>query len=738
MDGFMKKIALLCSVSLLFFTLGCATGSSSGDGADFPGSDSASVDSSANSLSGSEDTIEAELAQNKESKASASNDDLALSDEPTKTENKPAPENAPQTIPVEPEPAPLPNLLVEEPTPVVPTPAPEIVESKNSSVRRQIKRLQFKATDGGNLIVIEGDGPLQFTTRTNSATNQFIINVPNAFLTKKALMPLNTKDFSGSVGAVDTYNDNATNSARILVQLRDGAIEPLVQSEGNSLLITSVNTKSEAPSAAQAEQPQDADSAAGETTFAQTPQSKLLSTTSLEEFLGTNQQFYGKKISIEANDAEIRDIIKFISDESGVNLVLHDEVKGKLSLKLRQIPWDQALVVIMKTHKLGYSRQGQILRIARLDDLKKEEEDFAKAAKLKQTILPLYVKMIPVSYAKVDQLVTQVQPFLSERGKVIAEPRTSAIVISDIEENIAKIQKLITSLDTPPAQVLIEGKVVEARDTFSRTIGLNWNSTGESIDLGTNTKGGKQTINTTAFRSSTGASAGSGTLNFSLGTIDLLGDLTATLALGENVGDVKVLSSPRILTLHNEPAEISQTTQIPLLSTNVSTTGQITTSATFKDIPLKLTVTPQVTNDASVILAVDVNRGFAGDIVDQASQARSINTRAAKTKVIVRNGQTAVIGGIYQTDSSTSETRIPVLADIPVLGWLFKSRQVSREKNELMIFLTPRIVGQADSGISSPIPLGPTGSAALPDLPKASEGSSESKSPQAPEGGLQL
>jgi type IV pilus assembly protein PilQ len=186
-------------------------------------------------------------------------------------------------------------------------------------------------------------------------------------------------------------------------------------------------------------------------------------------------------------------------------------------------------------------------------------------------------------------------------------------------------------------------------------------------------------------------------LNFALGTLDVLGDLTASLRLFELQGLVKVISSPRILTLHNETAEIIQTTEIPLITSNIQPNGATTPIVNFKPAQLKLSVTPQVTNDGSIIMVVDMTREVPGEVVDTQTNARPVNSRSAKTKVLLKNSQTAVIGGIYQNDSTESESRVPGMAKIPVIGWLFKNKSIDRKRTELLIFLTPRILGQMQS-----------------------------------------
>ncbi|GIL18051.1 MAG: hypothetical protein BroJett040_18020 [Oligoflexia bacterium] len=594
------------------------------------------------------------------------------------------------------EPAPI---AQEEPPPVVEEPPPPVVEeapgvaqdvpAESSQAAHaadagattpseglvNLKNIQYKANDSGGTIIVDADGPMTYSTRMNEQ-NQYIIEIPNSLMPKKLMRPLVTKDFDGYIGSIDAYQKKGSNISRIVVQLKQGAVEPVVQSEGNSLLVV-----------------------ANEINQPVTPvNSKLLSYDSLDEFLAGNMTFYGRKISIETDDMELRDVFKMISEEGGVNLVIADEVRGRMSLKLRQVPWDQALVMIMKAKKLSYTRTGNVLRIAPVADLRAEEDDAIKIANAKKNMAPLKVKMIPVSYAKVDELEKQVKPFLSERGKLIADLRTSSLVVSDIDENIEQAEKLVRSIDVPPQQVLIEGKIVEAKDEFERQIGVQWQTTGRSTRISGVSSSAGQVRGSTSMSVTPGSISGSTMgINFQMGTLDILGDLSATLTLKESEGLVKVLSSPRVVTIHNEPAEISQTTELPLITSTTSATGAVSPTVTFKPVRLKLNVTPQITNDGSVIMGVDVNREFAGQVVSPETQARPINSRAAKTKVIVHNGQTAVIGGIYQNDSQEGETRVPWLGNLPVVGWLFKTKTKSFQKNELLIFLTPRILGQLDS-----------------------------------------
>ena len=590
-----------------------------------------------------------------------------------------------ETAPAEPAPAPV---VAEEPPPQQAEPAPVVAQS---SAPVKIKNIQYKANDNGGTVVIEANGPITYTTRTNPELKQYIVEIPNSILPARLKRPLNTRDVRGSIGAIDPYQLSGSDVSRFVIQMREGAAEPVIQQEGHALLVIASALPEPKPVVENKEQAP----AGPDEDNLDVNDPRILDSQSLADFLSGNTQFYGKKISIEMADMDVRDALRFIMDESGINMIITDGVQGKLSLKLRQVPWDQALVAIMKARGLGYSRQGSILRIAPQDSLKVEEETATKLAKDRQGVEALKVRVFPVSYAKVDELSGKIKDFLSERGKVIADPRTSTVVVTDIEDNLVRVGKLINSLDTQPPQVLIEAKIVEAKESFTRGIGVNWGLNGGEM-----TTGGKRIAPTLNVAP---GSASGGALNFGLdvGTFDFLGDLSAQLALNEREEKVRVISSPRIMTMSNEAATIKESTEVPVRT--VTTTGTSTQSSfSFKPLQLLLDVTPQITSDSSVIMKVNVKREFKGAILDSANESFSTNSREATTRVLVKNGQTAVIGGIYQSDVSEGETGVPYLREIPVLGNLFKGNSISKEKSELMLFLTPRILATEESGSGAP------------------------------------
>lgn len=542
-----------------------------------------------------------------------------------------------------------------------------------------------------------------------------MIEIPNSSLPKRLKRTLNTKDIKGAVGAVDAYQAAGSNVSRIVVQMRDGFAEPVVQQEGNSLLVVTSGGEATAPAAkaaANATEGGGASAAAEEVAASgggeapstdaegnvELGDNKILTSQSLEQYLSGNSKFYGRKISIETSNMDVREALKFITEESGVNMVIADEVKGTVSLKLRQVPWDQALVVIMKARRLGYSRQGSVLRIEPIEILKKEEDDATKLAIARRNTEPLKVKMFSVSYAKVDELDKKLKDFLTERGKVVSDLRTNAIVVTDIEESLTRIAKVIASLDVAPPQVLIEGKIVEATDTFTRDIGINWGFNGVAKTITNGPQGPVALTPSATIGNATNLQDGGVTLGLTLGTLDIFGNLEASLALYEREDKVKVLSAPRIVTLTNEKADISQTNELPIRTIVPQSNGVPLISYQFKPLTLKLEVTPQVTGDGTIIMKVAVNRQIQGPPVSTTDDTFSVNSREANTRVIVKNGQTAVIGGIYRTDLSDSTIGVPWLKDVPVLGSLFRTTLNTKEHSELLIFLTPRILAQLDSG----------------------------------------
>lgn len=556
----------------------------------------------------------------------------------------------------------------------------------------RIKSIQYKANDTGGAILIQADGPINFITRNNPDTQQLIVEIPGAVLPDRLKRPFNMRDIKGAFGSMDPYQEKGSNVARFVVQVRPNSSDPFVTVEGDTLLI--VADKSQVSSLTNTSVGA-AKTVEGNLQNPSASSDRVLTSRTLQEFLTDNSKFYGKRISIETNSMAVRDALRFISEEGGVNMIIADNVTGNVSLKLRDIPWDQAFVIIMKSKDLGYIRQGNVLRIATLADLRREEDATIKLATDRIRIEPLVVKVFPINYAKVEDLATRIKEFLTDRGKVVGDGRTNAIVVTDIQQSLDRVEQLIQNLDTQPPQVLIEGRIIEATDSFQRQIGINWGFSGNAYKVGTSKDGD---VNIRPSLQINNGNALSNNLGFTMGTLDIFGQLSANLTLAEVENKIRILSSPRIVTLSNEKATINQTIKRPYKS--ITTTAQTTTETiTFQNLELVLDVTPQITSDASVIMSIKVKRDLVGEAVTVGGE-RAIESREANTKVMVKNGQTSVIGGVYQNDSNDSVAGVPWLKDIPVLGSLFKFKDTSNRRTELMIFLTPRIVAAgSDSAV---------------------------------------
>ncbi len=633
-----------------------------------------------------------------------------------------------------------------------PTSPPVISDMENQTdtlSRTEILGLDYRGNQNGGTIVVRANGPLGYATRSNDNGSQVIVEIPNTVLPKKFQRPYITKDFAGTIGMFRAYQESGSSTTRIVVQLKE-PISPTVVSEGNQLLVmalgqqgmsvadqsdqnipeeSGIETVPEIEVATESEE-----LAQGELEGERSKNQdyKALSNKTLDEFLtGESSKFYGHRISIEVKNTDIREIFNFIAEQSGLNLVLSDSVTGNLSLKLRDVPWDQALVVVMQSKSLGYIRQGNILRIAPLNMIREETQAMKSVVDAQKQLAPLFLKIFPISYAKAPALMNQVSQFITpKRGSIRADQRTNSLIVSDILENINRIGKLIKQLDTETPQVLIEGKIVEARETAARSIGIDWSGGGESggtggtsgIGGGTNTGGGNTGGNNTgeigaggdliAFQSAVGdilnvsVGGSGGSLGVKVGTIAARQPLVAQLNLLESQDLINVLSSPRIMTLNNNQATITQETQLPIPKI-VTSEGSVQSSVEFKSVSLNLSVTPQITIDGGIIMKVSVKREFPGASVTVGNTTASpINSRSADTTVLVNNGDTTVIGGIYESDVTKGETGVPLLGKIPILGYFFKNTSYGKSKTELLIFLTPRVLNQERAFISSTEELG--------------------------------
>ncbi len=432
----------------------------------------------------------------------------------------------------------------------------------------------------------------------------------------------------------------------------------------------------------------------------------------------SDRRYSGRRIDLDFKDADIHNILRLLSEVGGVNVVTADNVGGTVTIRMRDVPWDQALDVVLQAKSLGMVRQGNLLRVAPLAQLEQEREAAIARQKQQQQLAPLETRLVPVSYATAQNMQPRVRELLTERGSVSVDDRTNMLIVRDIVGQLDDVEDLVRSLDTQTPQVLIESRIVEASSSYSRDIGIQWggaavmssatgNPTGLRFPSDLGVAGGvpldnaptqglspfNGTVNNPNYAVNlpavTGNGAG-GALGLTMGSLSGAVNLNVRLSAAEAAGSVRIISSPRVLTLDNNEASISQGTLIPF--SQVSAQG---VNTAFQEAKLELNVTPHVTSDGAVAMDVKITRNEPDFGRVGANGDPTILEREAITQLLVDDGDTAVIGGIYTRNTGRNVDQVPFLGDIPVLGVFFKRRRFREDRNELLIFLTPRIVNRA-------------------------------------------
>jgi len=428
----------------------------------------------------------------------------------------------------------------------------------------------------------------------------------------------------------------------------------------------------------------------------------------------------GKISDLDFKDADIHNVLRLFAELGHVNIVVGDNVKGTVTLKMRNVPWSLALDVILEAKNLGKVKIAEnVYRVAPKEELEKEQQMKIKELQAKKILKPLVTRIIPVSYAMASELKTQVEGLLSDRGSVAIDERTNVLIVRDVEENLSLAEQLVRHLDTQTPQVLIEARIVEAASNYSREIGIQWgghftsstatgNPTGivfpNSIVLagggmddqtptsGMNPFGATPNPNFAVNLPATVGTGAGGALGISLGSVGNTASLNLRLSALENDGVLKIISAPKILTLDNKEAKIEQGTMIPY--SQISAQGVQTA---FQEAKLSLQVTPHVTAEGSILMKLNVNRDEPDFNNRGARGDPTILKRHAETELLIEDGKTVVLGGIYTRNYGKSFNQVPFFSKIPVIGWLFKKRTDTDRRTELLIFITPRIVNRAES-----------------------------------------
>ena len=437
---------------------------------------------------------------------------------------------------------------------------------------------------------------------------------------------------------------------------------------------------------------------------------------------GGEREYTGELISLDFKDGDIQDIFRLFADISGLNIVVQPGVTGRITLVLTEVPWDQALDLILKSHRLGYVVEGNVIRIAPLTELAQEEADRRRLAEEQALAGDLKTMIRELSYAKAGDVQSLVQRNLSARGDIAIDVRTNTVIITDLSERLDTIDSLIDTLDAPIPGVEIAARIIVTTRIFSRNLGIQWGFSGHTDAAFGNSNEltfpnsvliDGQSIGSEVdqeFRAPAPRNPGllppvigadeaqrgyavnlpipiapTGAIGLALGSISGAFSIDVALAAAESRGEVRIISSPKIITQNNKAAEIKQGITFP-----VQVVANNTVTVTFKEAVLELLVTPQITSSDTIILDIEVNNDTA-DFGRAVNGIPSIITQSATTQVLVADGSTTVIGGVFVNTQSTAEQFVPLLHKIPILGNLFRTTQKQDENQELLIFITPRI-----------------------------------------------
>jgi type IV pilus assembly protein PilQ len=547
----------------------------------------------------------------------------------------------------------------------------------------EITDISFDASADAVKIFIKGNGAL----------------IPNVFPLDERIVidiadvVLNTPVPSGVVSPVKGLRAGKHDGKiRLVIDLKEKTMFD-VAAIGDSIVVTLKKTGKELLATAPTQMPDEGESS---------PMESLKEEKAYEAAAGSRCDSYmdgRENVNLDFQDQDIVPVLRLFSDISGCNLFIHPDVKGRATMKFRDVPWNQAFDTILKTFSLGKSVEGNIIRVAPHTVFAKESEEKAKAKEALIKAEPLETKIYPISYAKIKDVDTSVKnsKILTSRGSISTDERTSSMLIQDVASVFPKVEDLLATLDKPTPQVMIEARIVEINTEDTTSLGISWglqlNASNALMSLG-----GFPTLGTGAFTGNnflvdlpSGASAAGSGSGFNFGLLNPSKTLGLDVQLDalEKIGKGKIISTPRIVTVDNVKASIMQGTSEPF--PKLTTEGTISTE--YKDVVLSTDVTPHITPNGSVSMLVRVKKeDVLGTVNIGGSQVPRTSKIEGDTQVLVQNGETLVIGGIYKKTERNDTSGVPGLMKIPILGWLFKNRVTAETTTELMIFITPRIV----------------------------------------------
>lgn len=555
------------------------------------------------------------------------------------------------------------------------------VQAEDPPRKTEIIDIAVNLNDSKTEIEIKTTSPFTYTIFKKSDPYHISVDLQDTDLGK-----FTDKIVVDSVGVLDitpVKDASSPNIARLDIALTVPAdIEPIYKDNTLILAFDSPGSGEEASAGAE--------EAAAEA-------EGLPETTAAPEETAIQKKYTGEKISIDFQDVELTHVFRLIADISGYNVVVSPDVKGKFTMKLTDVPWDQALDIILRNYGLSKSIEANIIRIAPTAILAKEEEEIARVKESQEKSGDLVTRVYPINYANVSSMMQTIKDakILTNRGFISVDERTTSIVIRDVDQKHDEYEKIITALDNPTPQVSINARIVEVTENLSKELGIQWGAlvkpTPQTQIGGTLLSGalGDFTGKPLAVNLPAAVGAGTGgTIGIGYISANALRALDIQLSAAESTGNGKVISSPRIVTMDNQKAVIRQGKKIPY-----ETISQDGTKTEFVDAALELLVVPHITPEGTILMKLEVKKNEADfSHTSGTTQVPTIDTNEVETQVLINDGDTLALGGIYKKNETSNANAVPGLGEIPILGWLFKKELSKNDTTEILVFITPRIV----------------------------------------------
>ena len=521
-----------------------------------------------------------------------------------------------------------------------------------------IKSITLKDGAEGTQVLVEADAPINYHDFTLESPDRIVLDCPGTTLAFTERTWAGRENTPVKTVRATEMGWGQETGARIVIDLTQAASYGVSQL-GNNLVLAIERTVAE----------QAAPVAEGR---------------SVSEGVGQRRSYVadasdGRRMSLDVQGAEVQTVLRSLAEFSGKNIVASKEVKGQVTLRLRNVPWRHALDILLRSQALGQVEQGQTIVVSNLETLRKEEMEKRTAERTQEELLPLVTRIIAVSYANSEEMAKAVEKTLTKRGHIEVDKRTNALLVTDIDERLDQAESMIRSLDTRTPQVEIVARLVDVDVSATRDLGIKWGL--HNVDIMDAGVSEHLDVNAADVTGPAGV--------VRVGTVKPFGSVEATLQALESKNKANIISNPRITTVNNREASVVVGKQIPLIVQDFA--GNAVTQMTT--IGIKLSVTPHI--NVGNKITMDVHP----EVSDLAAQATVqggiiINTTMADTRVMVNDGETAVIGGLIRSNESTTKRGIPILMDIPLIGMLFRSSSTTQAKRELLIFVTPKILGE--------------------------------------------